>query len=199
MKKDLPIFPDGLPIIKDADKLPELRIRPDTFTITAEHVFEEQDIQDIEKIDQIILWIYNYPEREFFLFLREGQTENRELLRALEHKGILVPTTELNFYRHPLGYPRDYVKIKPEESSFDWEREIVKTGTKFIRIKMTLCERKRRELDIQEKIESEKSVDVNPIELKPNFCGIGIDLQKAYKWVINLYRRQKTRGSGVVR
>lgn len=56
---------------------------------------------------------------------------------------------------------------------------------------MMLSERKRRELEIREKIDTEKSFDVNPVELKPNFMGIGIDLRKAYQWSINLFKKLK--------
>ena len=192
MKKNLPIFPDGLPIIKNAEKLPELKIRPDSITISAEHIFELRDVKNDENIEQIILWLYNYPERKFYLFLEEGQEGNRGPLRTLEAKGILVPTTELNYFKHPSGHPKDYIEIKTEEIDSDWERDTVNRGPRFSRIQMMLSERKRRELEIKEKIDTEKLIDVNPVELKPNFMGIGIDLRKAYRWSVNLFKKLKS-------
>lgn len=186
-KDKLPVFPDGLPFIKNADKLPTLNISPDEITITASHVFEEQDVQKDSNIYQIIRWLYFYPEREFFLFLNEGNKANRDIIRKLEICGLLAPKTELNYYRHPNNHPKDYIKLNSEKISFDWEKDVIKKGPKYIRIRLHLSERKKRELEIQEKMEAEQESNKNPLELKPNFMGLGIDILKLFKWIKNKY------------
>jgi len=190
-KDELPVFPEGLPVIKNTGDLPTLKISPDKIIISAEHIFETDEVRSESNIAQICRWIFNYPERKFYLFLIEGIKENRDLIYHLEKNGILAPTTERYFYKHPSNHPKDYIRIHPDETEFDWEREIVQKGTKYIRLELNLSERKRRELEIKEKIYAEREADSNPLEIKPNFMGIGIDLNKALRWAKKLFSREK--------
>ena len=64
------------------------------------------------------------------------------------------------------------------------------------RVKLTLSERIRRELEIKQKIETERKKDSNPLELKPNFMGIGIDLRKASKWLKSKFNLDKSGKKG---
>jgi hypothetical protein len=41
---DLPIFPDGLPIIEGTEDLPTLKLSPDRITISAVHIFESKEV-----------------------------------------------------------------------------------------------------------------------------------------------------------
>jgi len=106
-KDDLPIFPEGLPFIENTEDLPTLKISPDKITISAEHVFEAGEVRSAANITQICRWIFNYPERKFYLFLIEGIKENRDLIYHLEKNGILAPTSERHFYKHPSNDPKD--------------------------------------------------------------------------------------------
>jgi hypothetical protein len=190
-KDELPIFPEGLPVIENTEDLPTLKLSPDKITISAELVFEANEVRTASNITQICRWIFNYPERKFYLFLIEGIKENRDLIYHIEKNGILAPTTERHFYRHPSNHPKDFIRIHPNEIEFDWEREIVQKGPKYIRLELNLSERKRRELEIKEKIDTEREADSNPLEIKPNFMGIGIDVNKALRWVKKLFSRQE--------
>ena len=190
-KDELPIFPEGLPVIENTEDLPTLKLSPDKITISAEHVFEANEVCSASNITQICRWIFNYPERKFYLFLIEGIKENRDLIYNIEKNGILAPTTERHFYKHPSNHPKDFIRIHPNEIEFDCEREIVQKGPKYIRLELNLSERKRRELEIKEKIDTEKEADSNPLEIKPNFMGIGIDVNKALRWVKKLFSREK--------
>ena len=190
-KDELPIFPDGLPVIEDTEDLPTLKVSPDIITISAEHVFETNEVRSSSNIAQICRWIFNYPERKFFLFLIEGIKENREFIYNIEKNGLLAPTTERHFYKHPSNHPKDFIQIHPNDIEFDWEKDVVQRGPKYIRLELKLSERKRRELEIQEKIDAEREADSNPIEIKPNFMGVGIDVNKALRWVKKIFNRDK--------
>lgn len=188
----LPIFPDGLPIIENTENLPTLKLSPDKITIFAEHVFEKKEVLSDSNIKQIIKWLYNYPERKFYLFLIEGDKKNRDIIYNLEKNGFLAPTTEMHFYKHPDNHPKDYIKIHPDKIQFAWEREVIQKGPKYVRIRLDLSARKKRELEINEKIDTEREADINPLELKPNFMGLGIDVNKAVKWLKNIYKMKKS-------
>ena len=190
-KDELPIFPEGLPVVENTEDLPTLKLSPDKMTISAEHVFEANEIRSASNIKQICRWIFNYPERKFYLFLIEGIKENRDIIYHIEKIGILAPTTERHYYKHPSNHLKDFIRIHPNEIEFDWEKEIVQKGPKYIRLELNLSERKRRELEIKEKIETEREADSNPLEIKPNFMGIGIDVIKALRWVKRLFSKEK--------
>lgn len=190
-KDELPIFPEGLPVVENTEDLPTLKLSPDKMTISAEHVFEANEIRSASNIKQICRWIFNYHERKFYLFLIEGIKENRDIIYHIEKIGILAPTTERHYYKHPSNHPKDFIRIHPNEIEFDWEKEIVQKGPKYIRLELNLSERKRRELEIKEKIETEREADSNPLEIKPNFMGIGIDVIKALRWVKRLFSKEK--------
>lgn len=181
-KDELLIFPEGLPVIEDTGDLPTFNISPDEITISAVHVFDADGVRSVSNIAQICQWIFNYPERKFYLFLIEGIKENRDLIYNLEINGILAPKTERHFYKHSSDHPKDYIRIHPNDIEFDWERSIVQNGTKYIRLALNLSERKRRELEIEEKIYADRVADSHPIEMKPNFFGFGVDLYKALRW-----------------
>lgn len=192
-KDELPIFPDGIPIYKGDKNLPTFpNIPPDKITIIAACHFEESNIQNDADIMRIIKFLYNYPEREFYLFLKKGKKSNRDLIYNLEKKGILANTTELHFYRHPNNVGRDYIRIYQNKIQFDWQRDVINKGPMYVRIKLDLSERKKRELEIQEKIEAEKNADTNPLELKPNFFGFGLDLQKIFKLLTKISLKKST-------
>ena len=179
-----------MPVIKNTEDLPTLKISPDKITISAKHVFEADEIRSASNIAQICRWIFNYPERKFYLFLLEGIKENRDIIYNIEKDGILAPTTERHFYKHPSNHPKDFIRIHPNEIKFDWEKEVVKKGPKYIRLELILSERKRRELEIKQKIDTEREADLNPLELKPNFMGIGIDVYKGLRWLKKIFSRK---------
>jgi hypothetical protein len=77
--------------------------------------------------------------------------------------------------------------VLPLNSSWqlDREREVIKEGPMFVRIKLALSEKKKREPEVYRQIELEKKMDTNPIELKPNSWGFGIDLFKMFHIIKN--------------
>lgn len=190
-KDKLPIFPEGLSPVKADVESPVLKLSPDRIIVSVCHAFETNEVRARSDIEQICRWIFYYPEHKFYLFLNEGVQENREIIHNLEKNGILAPTTEMNFFKHPSGRPKDYIRLNPNKIAFDWEKEVIEKGPKYIRIELNLSERKKRKLEIKEKINGEKEANSNPLELKPNFMGIGIDLNKVLRWLKKRFSKVK--------
>lgn len=155
-------------------------IIPDKMEIGEFHVMEDADIQTADDLNEMILIMFNHPERTFYYFGKKDGSPN-ELLENSKCRGeILMNVTEFFYYKHP-NVNRDYIKIQRGGGQSDWEKEVVKKGPMFVRIKLELSEKKKRELEVYQKIEIEKRIDTNPIELKPNFWGFGIDLFKMFR------------------
>ena len=174
-KEELPVFPN---------------IIPDKMEIGAFHIIEDTDIQTADDLNELILLMFNYPERSFYYFTKKDGAPN-ELLENSKYRGeILMNVTEFFYYKHP-NNERDYIKIQRYGGQSDWEKEVVKKGPMFVRIKLELSEKKKRELGIYQKIEIEKRIDINPIELKPNFMGFGIDLFKVFRIIKNWLNKRR--------
>jgi hypothetical protein len=174
-KEILPVFPN---------------IIPDKIEIGEFHIIEDTDIQTADDLKELILLMFNYPKRSFYYFGKKDGAPN-ELLENSKCRGeILMNVTEFFYYKHPQNQ-RDYIKIKRDGGQSDWEKEVVKKGPMFLRIKLELSEKKKRELEVYQKIELEKRIDTNPIELKPNFFGFGIDLFKMFRVIKNWLSRRR--------
>jgi hypothetical protein len=174
-ENDLPRFPD----------IPLAGVRKSTF-----FVIEPEDIQTDADLQQLLQMIFNLPEASFYYF--EGNGHRNGLMFGARDAGqLLLNEVEFEFYKHP-RYRRDYVRIpKRDTYQFEWEKEVVEKGPMFMRFKLTLSERARRLFEVEERIKIEKKLDLNPLELKPNFFGIGVDLPRAWRWLVSAWRRLK--------
>ncbi len=176
-KKDLPKWPESLPI-------------PDRVEMTAMHVLDADDLKSDDDIRELVSLMYAHQEREFYLFLEQGESANRAILDRLEGFGLLSDTSEFYYYRHP-NSERSYIRIQSNEIKFDWEKKVVDKGPVFVRKVLKLSQATTRSLIIQEQITIEKIQDVNPLELKPNFFGIGLDLSKFWRWGARWFRKRQ--------
>jgi hypothetical protein len=176
-EKGLPVFPN---------------IIPDQIEISQLREIEDADIQTKADLNELIFLMFNNPERSFYYFCKKDGAPN-ELLESSKCRGdILMNVTEFFYYKHPTN-ERDYIKILQDSRQSDWQKEVIKKGPMFVRIKLELSEKKKRELEVYQKIEIEKKMDTNLIELKPNFYGFGIDLLKVFRVIKNwLSERRKT-------
>jgi len=161
---------------------------PDRIERKIVHAIQSKDLRSESDFIGITHLLYTYPEREVWLFLESKLKSNNFIISKLEQNGVLCDTTEYYYYKHPQD-ENCFLKISGNDFQFEWERAVVEKGPMFGRIILTLSERKERELEIQQKIDQEKESDNNPIELKPNFCGIGLDVYKFAKWLKRLILR----------
>lgn len=148
------------------------------------HVIEVDDFITADDLQKLVLFMYNFPERDFSYYPEKNGRRNKLLEEAFDQHVILVKEIEFHYFKHP-NFIRDYIKILPRDGEYDWdwEKEVAQKGPEFLQIKLELSERQKRALEIEENVAAHKASDSNPLQLKPNFHGIGIDLPKLWKWI----------------
>lgn len=122
------------------------------------HVIEVDDIKTEADLQKLVKHLYDYPERSFYYFEEKDGPQNQLIRTAQQHGEILIEEYEKHYYHHP-NFKRDYLKIYSPDGHypFDWEEEVVERGPMFIRFTLRLPERKRRELEIAQRIETERN------------------------------------------
>jgi hypothetical protein len=165
------------------DPIKDVRL-PDSAVSTVKrsefHVIENADISDDEELAHLVETMFNFPEREYFVFLEKGAHLTQPLGHAMDGQIFRCTQTDLEFYRHP-NFPLNFVKIRSGMERFDWQRELAATAKEFIRFTIVLSEWKRRELEIEQHLQVQAQKSSNPIEMKPGLWGFSIDLKKLWK------------------
>ncbi|MCI5146411.1 MAG: hypothetical protein D3923_13000 [Candidatus Electrothrix sp. AR3] len=151
-------------------------------------ILQEKDLFKESSFEKIATLLFEHPERKVELYLETKNKTSKSHLEKLDGFGIICNSTEYYFYKHPKA-PDRFVKISNNNYEFDWQKEVVGTRPMFGRTILTLSERKKRELEVNEIIEASNENEKNPVELKPNFMGLGIDLNKAYTWLKKIIKR----------
>ena len=163
-------------------------ITPDKVKITQSYMIEVEDIQTENDLQELILLMFNNSESKFHYYKEKDCPGNGLLSEASNRGDILMNTTEFFYYKHP-KHKRDYVKIARDGGKFEWQKEIAEKGPMFVRITLGLSNKMKRQLETHERIEIKRQLDTNPLELKPNFYGIGIDLVKVFHRLKNWLSR----------
>jgi len=157
-------------------------IVPDKITKSAFHVIENSDIQSEYELNQLANLMFEFPERRYYLYVeKEGQL-NEWVRQAIDAGRLLAQETDFFYYRHP-KHQRDFVRIRGHMIQFDWERKVVDTQPMFRRLTLTLSEKTKRHLEIEQLLNEQSERNSNPLRLEPNFMGIGLDLKKAFVWL----------------
>ncbi len=177
---DLPVFPNIIP-----NKIVKSEL----------HMIEENDIADEKDLQQLLSFLFEFPERHFYYFHEKDRPIGACIARARDCGQLLLNETEFFYYRHP-RFQHDYIRITPRQIySFDWERAAVEKGPMFLRTKLELTSRMRRDMEIQHKIMVEQMIrqttPENPVLLRPSFMGFGIDLLKVWPWLKTKLRKNK--------
>jgi hypothetical protein len=179
---DLPVFPD---------------ISPSMVKKSASYVIEENDIADENALHELLSLLFDFPERAFYYLHEKGRPLGAWIARARDCHEILLNETEFFYYRHP-KFQCDYVRIVPQDAyPFQWEREAVEKGPMFLRTKLELTPRMRRQMEIEHKIIMEQKMEQgmrktnpeHPFLLRPSLWGLGIDLHKAWPWLKSKLRK----------
>jgi hypothetical protein len=169
-EQDIPRFPD-IPL----DKVTKSKV----FSIEVDDIETEADRR------KLISLLFNSPEAAVYYFEPRGGPQNELIHQALLRGDILAPTVEFFYYKHP-NFQHDYVRIQSRggEYKFDWQKKVAENEPMFTRMALSLSERKKRELTARYQLElQQESESSNPIELKPGFGGVSIDLLKAWDWI----------------
>lgn len=160
----------------------DFNILPDKVEVIKYHRFENNDIQSEEVLKELISLMFDHPERDFYVFAEKDSKPNTLLMKANKDGEILINEVELFYYRHPRD-KHSFVRIPRNGGEFEWEKELAKQGPMFQRAKLELTARMKRQLEVFNKIALEKRSDSFPIELKPNLFGIGLDINKLFRFV----------------
>jgi hypothetical protein len=167
---DLPVFPN---------------ITPSKIIKSASHIIEEDDIADEKELQRLLSFLFDFPERPFYYFRQKERPIGAWIARARDRGQLLLNETEFFYYRHP-RFEHDYIRITPHNAfSFEWEREVVEKGPMFLRTKLELIPRMRRQMEVQYKMMVEKTIEPpsNPLLLRPNLWGFGVDLSQVWPWL----------------
>jgi hypothetical protein len=137
------------------------------YVLEADSILTEDDLQ------HLITLMFDYPERSFYFFEEKGSKRNTFIDKASQSGWILFEEYEQRYYPHP-NFEHDYVKISKRDGEYnwDWEKEAVEKGPEFIRFTLRLSERKRREMEHQERIAVEKAA--SPVGEKESAKGASL-------------------------
>lgn len=153
------------------------------------HTIENADISDDESLAHLVGLMFNFPEREFFVYLEKGASLTQPLRRALDCQVFLCTQTDQEYFRHPNRASHDFVRVRQGKEIFDWERELTASAKEFVRFTLVLSAWKRRKLEIEQHLDVQAQKSSSPIEMKPGLWGFSIDLKKLWKLVKSKLRR----------
>ena len=155
------------------------------------HVIESDEIASEEDLDYLIRFMFEFSERDYFLFCPVSNGVNQFVLAAEIHGVLNISLTEMRYFPHT-SFDHDYIKLDREERLWDWEKEVRETSPEFMRCTLKLTERWRRKLELHEALADQEAnkEPASPLILKPGMFGIGLDLPIALKW----WQRRKQNG-----
>lgn len=152
------------------------------------HIVENADVSDHEALTNLVETMFNFPERNFFVFVEKGASLTQPLQEAMDGQVFQCPQTDLEYFRHP-KFPRNFVKVRRGMEAFDWQREVTATAKEFVRLTVVLSEWKRRKLEIEQHLDAQAERSSSPIEMKLGLWGFSIDIKKLLKLVKSKLRR----------
>ena len=143
-KENIPVFPNIIPS----------SIKESVFRI-----IEPDDIQTEQDLQHLISLLFHEPECNFYYFVEKDGKQNSFLSAAKDRKDILMNEVEFFYYKHP-KFERDYIHIENRNGkyNFEWEKEVVDRGPMYLRIRLQLSERKKRDLEILQKVKIEDAI-----------------------------------------
>ncbi|WP_041584972.1 toll/interleukin-1 receptor domain-containing protein [Syntrophus aciditrophicus] len=118
------------------------------------------DIATEQDLVETTLKMFNGPEVEVGYYTEYQQPIDKPLEEAIKRGDILVLKEENYYYKHS-RHERVFIQISPlipgSEDIPEWKKELEKT-TPFVKRTISLSERKKRELEIYQKIEMEEFI-----------------------------------------
>jgi hypothetical protein len=131
-------------------------ITPNSIKESVFHPFEHDDIKTEEDFQDLVMLMFHYPERDYYLYQEKDGAQNQLLITKVHFGDLVFEKTEFFYYRRPNGYGYVHLGRSGGESQSDWAREVVKKGPMYLQTTLKLSERKKRELEIWQKIEMEE-------------------------------------------
>ena len=155
---------------------------PDSIGYKDVIIIHGKEIPSEHSLRSLCETLFYYPEREIQLYLEHKSPKSSLILDELRKHGVLCENTEYYYYEKRKN-SCVFVKLKIEEAKTQWQKDAIEKGPMFGKTILQLSERKKREYEMQQLMDKMKSDDNNPLELKPNMFGIGVDLLKLFKFV----------------
>lgn len=163
---------------------------PDKIKESSFYTYRDGDLYAKEQIQGLITLMFDYPEREFYLFLETGKKISKELQKAKHNNIVIIDHIENFYYLHPSPKAKNcFISIPGNNPTCAWQEEVIKKGPQFSRHSLRLTQKAKRDLEISYKNYKEKQKNKHPFELKPNFYGLGVDLNKIWPWIKKKFRK----------
>lgn len=118
------------------------------------HVIEMENVQTENDLQRLIQLLFLYPERDVYYFQEDGK-RNVLINKAADRGDILMYEFESFHYKNP-KFIRHYEHIPEGSVRYDWQKDIIAQSPMFVRSRLKLSERKKRELETWEKIQLEE-------------------------------------------
>lgn len=176
-------------LARDHCQEPAPKLLPNKRVERVEHYAPADTLRSTADVEALLQILFNHPEQVLFVYEQEDQP-NAHLMAAVDRGDLLIESTEWYFIQGPPGLFR---RIDPNTTSPHEKAELA-SGPKYLRHTLSLSAKKRRELENLEAIRMQREADLDPLELKPNIFGFGVDLAKLPAWLRRLWRRRRTRG-----
>ncbi len=172
MTEELPKFPDSLPPpVEVGEGSRYINLTPD-------------GLKPAAALADLVHDLYWFPDNHYFLFFVYGEGIGTNLQERLKSHGVATKKTEMYFYRHPKpAYENDFVQVLPHSAKHEWLKEAAR-GQMYGRILLSLEPWKRKQLDLEHtaRATAKAMADTEPtIEMKPNFAGMGINLNSVFR------------------
>ena len=162
-------------------------IVPDSAIGTRVWVHENDDFTEEETVSDLLALLYDYPEDEFYLYVLKGEQISGSLRAALDNGFIVIAESKGHYYPRP-KFQRHYVCLKEGFARWDWEHDALQKGRMHFQHSLSLSEKARRTFEMQQLVAMHQAAASDPLILQPNFAGIGIDLKKAFSWLLQKIR-----------
>lgn len=179
-KQKLPVWPKDLPPFAEFKKLPK------------ENYVYQDEFDNENDLLNLIHDIYYYENEMYFLYFEYGVSNKGKVFPKdhLEKIGLSLSCYENYFYKRPWSDEDpdkySYIRFLPGEARCQWQQDLIAKGPMYCRVQIELLPWKRKQLDLQRITSSLK--EKNPIELKPNFFGFGVDLFRLFDWVRKIFK-----------
>lgn len=158
-------------------------IVPDSAIGTRLWVYENADFSVEESVSDLLANLYDYPEDKFYVYVLKGQPISPLLRAALDNGSVVITESKGHYYPHP-KFQRHYVCIKEGLTRWDWERDVLQREHMHFQHTLGLSAKARRTFEMQQLVAMHQEANSDPLILQPNFVGIGIDLKKAFSWLL---------------
>ena len=138
-------------------------ITPSSIRRSLSYELIDGDLQDSDDLEVLAERMFYEPGASFYFYIREGEPPPPILRGSAD-----ISCDETEFFFYQLFSDRDFVRIFPRpegQFKWDWQQEYVKTRPQFMRHRLKLSDRKRRQFEKLERIHLDEQLRGRTTEL----------------------------------